>query len=121
MDQSPAAAPAVARSPYTWQEGRVDQQLTHLEIYYVLDLQHEGPSFLIAAIAPPKNHVFVVELLSENLPVEMECGSIIDGLKREINFYLIEISEPDPWKYARYHCTTASNFHSHFQWAVSDR
>ncbi len=111
----------VSPSSFTWQEGRVDQQQTHLEIYYVLDLEHEGPSFLIAAIAPPKDQVFIVELLPENLPVEMDPGPIVDEVKQELNFFLIEKREADPWKYARYHCTTASNFYSHVQWAVSDR
>ena len=103
--------------PWRWQEGEVDHSQTHLEIYYVPDIQHEGPSFLIAVIATPQSQVFLVQLLPENLPATMEPGPIIDGVKRELNFYLVELREADPWKYAKYHCTTASNCYSHFQWA----
>lgn len=111
----------VSPSLYTWQEGRVDQTQPHLKIVYVPDIEHEGPSFVIAAILPPEQYVFRVELFPANLPVELDPVPIIDGVKRELDYYLIELREADPWKYAKYHCTSASNFYSHFQWALAIR
>ncbi len=37
--------------------------------------------------------------------------------KTELNFYLVEKGEPDPWAYAKYHCTTASNLYSSVHWS----
>jgi hypothetical protein len=111
----------VSPSLYTWQEGPVDQAQSHLKIYYVPDIEHEGPSFVIAAILPPEQHVFRVELFPATLPVEMDPVSIVEGVKRELDYFLIELREADPWKYAKYHCTSTSNVYSHFQWALAIR
>jgi hypothetical protein len=34
----------------------------------------------------------------------------------DIEFYLIEKPEPDPWGYAQYHCGTLANVYSHVHW-----
>jgi hypothetical protein len=62
-----------------------------------------------------------VELFPATLPLEMDLASIIDGVKRELDYHLIKLREADPWKYAKYHCTSVSNFYSHFQWALAIR
>lgn len=111
----------VSPSLYTWQESRVDQTQSHLKILYVPDIEHEGPSFVIAAILPPEHYLFRVELFPATLPLEMDPVPIIDGVKREIDYYLIKPRQADPWKHAKYHCTSVSNFYSHFQWALAIR
>jgi hypothetical protein len=42
---------------------------------------------------------------------------MINLVKRELNFYLVEKEEPDPWAYAKYRCTTASNLYSNVHWS----
>lgn len=104
-------------SSWSWQEGQVDQIQPHFNIYYVLDPEHEGPTFLIAVIAPPENQVFRVQLFPEHLPSIVDPGPIIEEAKKELNFFIVEKRETDPMKYLRYHCTTTSNIYSQFQWA----
>ena len=36
---------------------------------------------------------------------------------RELNFYLVELRNENPWDYAIYHCGTASNMYSTTRWA----
>jgi|CXWL01.1.fsa_nt_gi hypothetical protein len=104
---------------WQWREGQVDQNQHHLKIYYVPTLEEPDIAFLVAVIAPPINRIFLVEFLPQNLPKSIEPGPIIDEAKGEMTFLLVDKREDDPWKYARYHCTTAGNLYSHFQWAVS--
>ena len=39
-----------------------------------------------------------------------------DGVTKELTFYLVEKGEKDPWRYAIYHCGTASNIYSQVHW-----
>ena len=36
---------------------------------------------------------------------------------KELDFYLIQKREPDPWGYAKYHCRTGANMYSKICWA----
>jgi hypothetical protein len=42
----------------------------------------------------------------------------IKEAEKELNFYLIELKEPNPWKYAKYHCSTAANLYSVVWWVI---
>ncbi|MFH0818047.1 MAG: hypothetical protein V1909_05450, partial [Candidatus Micrarchaeota archaeon] len=35
----------------------------------------------------------------------------------ELDFYLVEKDEPDPWAYALYHCNTGANMFSRVHWS----
>jgi hypothetical protein len=41
---------------------------------------------------------------------------MVKEVKKELLYYLIELEEPDPWLYAKYHCTTALNWYSMVHW-----
>ena len=59
------------------------------------------------------------ELAGEELVVLGRCPPFIgpvaasqeatDAVRKQLDFYLVELGEADPWGYARYHCTTVSN------------
>ncbi|MEQ1792721.1 MAG: hypothetical protein ABL970_00905 [Nitrospira sp.] len=104
-------------SRWTWHEGLVDLKQAHFQIRYVRNLEYPDESFLVAYVSPPKDHAFTVQLLPENLPGTVDSGSIVRQVRRELDLYVIENGESDPMKYLRYHCTTASNIYSQFQWA----
>jgi hypothetical protein len=58
---------------------------------------------VICNVQPENNDSFVVQF---------EDGvykRIIREAEKELDFYLIELQETNPWKYARYHCSTAVN------------
>jgi transcriptional regulator with XRE-family HTH domain len=37
--------------------------------------------------------------------------------EKELDFYLIELNEPKPWTYAKYHCGSACNWYSGVGWS----
>jgi len=109
-------------SQYTWQEGCFDPtaETVHipnwLELYCVLTLEDSNESFLVAYISSPKEHIFTVQFLPENLPDTVDPWSILYRIRPELDFFLSDMGEDDPRQYLRHHCTTAANFYSQFQW-----
>jgi hypothetical protein len=41
--------------------------------------------------------------------------------KEELDFYLVELHERDPWLYAKYHCGTIANVYSSIHWSFFSR
>jgi hypothetical protein len=44
----------------------------------------------------------------------------LDAVRRELDFYLVELGEPDRWAYAVYHCGQGANPYSKVYWSRSD-
>jgi hypothetical protein len=103
------------RKPINWRwvEGDVDRTKEHFELRYGDASETEWRP--VALIGPPPNHTFPVKWLTdESTPEGKE--SIRDA-RKELDFYLVEKREPDPWAYAKYHCGTASNIYSRIHWS----
>jgi hypothetical protein len=96
---------------YRWQEGTVDLQKEYIELGYEAD--HD--TIPIALIGGPENNAFPVQWLVDTKAPKNK--RMINLVKRELNFYLVEKEEPDPWEYAKYRCTTASNLYSNVHWS----
>jgi hypothetical protein len=80
-----------------WHRGQIDRASEYIKLLWAKD------GSVICSLQPESNNSFIVEFeygVNEKRTKEAE---------KEQNFYLIELNEPDPWKYARYHCTTAAN------------
>lgn len=90
-----------------WVEAKVDQQKEHLVITY-----EDGAEPLVR-IARGSHKRFVVEYESSWNDLDEESRR---NIERELYFYLIELQEPDPWSYARYHCGTTANAYSSVHW-----
>ena len=43
-----------------------------------------------------------------------------EAVAKELDFYLVEKGEVDPWVYAAYHCGTTSNVYSDVHWALQE-
>ena len=104
------------QSQWRWQEGVVDPQKKHIELRYgdagTSNYEDWQP---IARIGKPEQNIFIVEwLITPDLP---EYQSMITGTRGELDFYLVEKGEPNPWAYALYHCNTASNIYSRVHWS----
>jgi hypothetical protein len=41
---------------------------------------------------------------------------MINAARKDIDFYLVEKGEANPWAYAKYHCSTAANIYSKVHW-----
>ena len=51
------------------------------------------------------------------IPNESNNSKTVSDVKKEIQFYLIDLKKPDPWGYAKYHCGTESNIYSPVHWS----
>ena len=75
---------------WRWVEGAVDQRGEHLR------LAHVDADSLVAVVGPPHDRAFTVQFLP---PIESGTESerrILDEVRRELDFYLVELGEPDP-------------------------
>ena len=101
---------------WKWVEGDVDRAKEHFELRYGDANETEYEDWRpVALIGPPKNHTFPVKwLIDESTPEGKE--SIRDA-RKELDFFLVQKGESDPWAYAKYHCGTASNIYSRIHWS----
>ena len=94
---------------WEWKEGKVDRAATHMRLVY-------GDAELpVALVAKPVGNTFVVEFLPIPELDQGEYERIKLAVTKELTFYLVEMGE-DPWRYAIYHCGTASNIYSDVHW-----
>ena len=90
-------------------EGSVDPAVDHFEIMY------GDEDALIARVSQGPDKTFVVEY--ETHPtLKGDSQQAIAAVRREIDFYLLEVGGPDPWTYAIYHCGTMANAYSEVKW-----
>ncbi|SRR5713101_8972807 len=106
------SAPKIRR----WKEGRVDRTKEHFELRYGSAKDSSWSEWIpVAVVGPPKAGIVNVQFLVE--PGEAKNADAVAKVKKEIQFYLIDKEEPNPWGYARYHCGTESNIYSHVHWS----
>ncbi len=101
---------------WRWEEGEVDEKGEHIGLRYgnARKASHENWT-PIARLAEPKDHVFQVEwLVKQELP---ENAAMLADTRRDLDFYLVEKEESDPWAYALYHCNTGANMYSSVHWS----
>ena len=104
------------QTDWRWEEGEVDEREEHIELYY--GKEGETPyenGKPIARIAKPNQHVFTVEwLVTQDSPGHQ---TMLADARHELDFFLVELNKPNPWAYAIYHCSTASNIYSPVHWS----
>lgn len=106
------------KAAWAWKRGRVDKSRHHISISYGdLNKIHPSECLNVALVSKPENKCFSVEfLIPETDPAMREpVGATI----KELDFYLVDKGESDPWEYALYHCTTAANLYSSVHWNPS--
>jgi len=94
----------------------VDDGKEHIELCHGIALKTPHEDWVpIVRIGRPKEHLFPVQwLLKSGCP---EHQTMLDDARRELDFYLVDLVNPDPWEYAQYHCTTAANAYSSIHWS----
>ncbi len=103
-----------------WHTGDVDTIADHVEIRYG-SIDHSGWDEWrpVALVQPCGARTFVVHfLLDETVDTD---ARIAQDLRKEIDFYLVELGERDPWVYIKYHCGTAANIYSPYHWSFNAR
>lgn len=106
----------MVKSEWRWEEGPVDKACEHFEIVYG-DVNTQMPEewIPVALVSAPKGTIFTVQFLIETS--DRESRKMMDAVRRELDFYLVEKGEPDPWNYAKYHCRTGANVYSEVHWS----
>lgn len=69
----------------------------------------------VALVAPAEVGGYAVQFLLDPARGGDEAEAVREA-HRELDFYLGELNEPDPWAYAIYHCGTTSNLYSSIHW-----
>jgi len=99
-----------AGSRWRWVEGIVSTCEDHIKIRYG---EESEP---VALLAPGTGKSFTVQFLLSQNPLKTNLQTILREVRRELDFYLVELQKPDPWPYAIYHCGTTSNVYSQVHW-----
>lgn len=105
----------MTKKEWRWEKGIVEESGEHIDLLYG-DANEQDPAEFacIARLSPPVKMKFTVQFFpSDN---EANDRSIVQEVCRELNYYLVDLREGDPWAYAKYHCTTASNWYSNVHW-----
>jgi len=101
-----------ARTPRAaWVEGVVDRGADHISLSY-----GEGQRAM-ALVAPHGRHGFTVQFLFKARRTEARANKILDEVRRELTFYLLDVVGPDSWAFVQYHCETPANRLSRVHWA----
>ena len=73
---------------------------------------------LVARVAPGQGKgQFVVEFVAPPA-VSQHTPAVLAAVREELDFFLVEKDEPNPWAYAKYHCGTVSNMYGEVHWAL---
>ncbi len=101
---------------WTWRAGIVDINNEHIKLF------HEKKKDPIALVAPDNEKGFMVQFLLFPNPKDKETSEILESVKKELTFYLVDKKEENPWAYVVHHCGTGANFYSkvHWKWHPKD-
>jgi len=101
-----------ANSKWRWIEGEVDTREEHIRITY-------GENLLpVALIALDQDKTVIVQFILLKVDMADDLNQRrLNEVQRELDFFLIELDKEEPWVYAIYHCTTASNIYSQVHWS----
>ncbi len=104
------------RPQWRWQDGSVDRDKEHIELRYGDAAKQRSKDWCpVALIGKPDNHVFPVAWLID--ADRTDRRRMIAAVRKDLDFYLLQLREPDPWRYAQYHCNTSANMYSKVHWS----
>ena len=103
------------KAPWRWIIGTVLNEEEHMELLYGDARKQDTKEFIHAALlSAPSNKTFLVQFLI--VETNEQSKSILKAVREELDYYLIEKQERNPWGYAQNHCTTAANWYSNVHW-----
>lgn len=101
---------------WSWTVGQVDTSSEYIELRYGSVESGTYNDWLpVAYISSPQDHVFCIQFLIQ--PLDENKKVALEAAKKELNFYLVEKGEPDPWSYAQYHCGSTAYVYSDIHWS----
>ena len=103
------------KAKVAWTEGVVDKSNEHVSISY-----GEGGR-AVALVAQNARKGFRVQFLFKPRPSDARMSRILDEVRREITFYLLDVVGPDSWPFVQYHCDSPANCRSIVHWSWHPR
>ena len=117
VSRSGGATMSADPKAWRWQEGSVDRSSDHFELRYGSAEEAGWGDWLpVALVGRSQPGTFAVQFLI-NQHDQPGYAEIIQHVKSELDFYLVEKREPDPWGYAQDHCGTGANVYSSVHWS----
>jgi hypothetical protein len=102
-----------------WQEGRVDRTKEYFELRYGSAVSGSWTEWTpTALVGRPVDGILNVQFLGESS--DPGKPDALKKVKKEIEFYFLELNERDPWLYAQCHCGTSANLNRKFTGHFSD-
>lgn len=107
--------------PWQWRERLVNRRLDHFELRYGKTFDSGGwDSWIVAAIVGLERRGLInVQFLVDK--ADPGNSRMLQEVRKELNFYLVELREQEPWRYLQYHSTTTSNVYSPVHWSFVKR
>ena len=99
----------------TWIEGVVDPDGEHIVISYG---EVGEPRIPVALVGPGPGRSFTVQFMLKPDWKDDRVQMMLDEVRAELDFHLVELDEPDPWAYPRYHHRTAENACGSVHWSL---
>jgi hypothetical protein len=99
----------VAEPRVLWTEAAVDSSSEHIRLCF------GDASTTVALVAPAGIGGYTVEFVLDHADGD-DAMEALRQARQELDLYLDELNEPDPWAYAIHHCGTASNVYSSIRW-----
>ena len=102
--------------------GIVDKEHDYVELLYG-DADKLGVSNLVpvAVVAPGQGDCFVVQFTLDADELSVELMGMLEEVQAELEYYLVNKHEADPWVYTVYHCGTSANCYSRVHWVYRSR
>lgn len=98
--------------------GTVNRDDEHIELKYGDANTLDSKEFVsVALVARGPGEDFTVQYTLVSNDADTETKRMLEEVQKELVDYLIEKEEPDPWKYARYHCSTGANVYWKVHWS----
>ncbi len=104
-----------AETSCKWTEGNVDTNDDHIKIRF-----GEEPRPVALVAADGKNS-FTVQFLFRWRRGDIKSTRIRREVCKDLDFYLIEKGEKDPWAYAIHHCSTTANVYADVHWSCHSK
>ena len=101
-------------SGWKWKEDKVDPEDEHIRVGYG---GYDKPFVPVAMVAPGEEKCFLVEFLVKREELKPSKQKIYDKVVRQLDYFLMELNDPNPWTYAIYHCGSTANAYSDIRWA----
>lgn len=98
-----------------WKEGPVDPALEHFELRFGPPGFAWDAGLPVARVGRPVGGVVAVAFLVDR--AAPEHAAAVAAAVEEIQYFLIDKHERQPWGYAQYHCGTAANAYSNVHWS----